>query len=147
MGSAPRYAAFFTTVEAALGGKTAFDQVDTAYFLLDGLRLKREAGNLARFLIEDFTQWAVARKPRTQRVLLIVDEFSAIAQAGSGLVDVIERARGFGVAAVLCPQIAEGWAAKKPPRASSARPRRSCSTRPPHPTSSSVPPAPSACRS
>jgi len=103
-----RYAAFFTTVAGALDGQVAFDQLDAAYFLLDGLRLKYEAGYLARFLVEEFTQWAVARKQRSQRVLLIVDEFSAIAQAGQGLVDVVERTRGFGVAAVLCPQFAEG---------------------------------------
>lgn len=103
-----RYAAFFTTVAGALDGQVAFDQLDCAYFCLDGLRLKYEAGYLARFLVEEFTQWAVGRKPRAQRVLLIVDEFSAIAQAGQGLVDVVERTRGFGVAAVLCPQFAEG---------------------------------------
>jgi Cdc6-like AAA superfamily ATPase len=103
-----RYAAFFATVSNALDGSLAFDQIDTAYFLLDGLRLKYEAGYLARFLVEEFTQWAVGRKPRAKRVLLIVDEFSAIAQAGRGLVDVVERTRGFGVAAVLCPQFAEG---------------------------------------
>jgi Cdc6-like AAA superfamily ATPase len=103
-----RYAAFFTTVSGALDGQTALEQIDSAYFLLDGLRLKYEAGYLARFLVEEFTQWAVGRKPRAQRVLLIVDEFSAIAEAGQGLVDVVERTRGFGVAAVLCPQLAEG---------------------------------------
>ena len=103
-----RYAAFFNTLAGALDGQVALDQTDTAYFLLDGLRLKYEAGYLARFLVEEFTQWAVARKPRHKRVLIIVDEFSAIAQAGQGLVDVIERTRGFGVAAVLCPQLAEG---------------------------------------
>ena len=103
-----RYAAFFTTVSGALDGRVAFDQLDTAYFLLDGLRLKYEAGYLARFLVEEFTQWAVGRKPRPRRVLLIVDEFSAIAEAGQGLVDVVERMRGFGVAAILCPQLAEG---------------------------------------
>jgi hypothetical protein len=103
-----RYAAFFTTVAGALDGQVAFDELDSAYFLLDGLRLKHEAGYLARFLVEEFTQWAVGRKRRSQRVLLIVDEFSAIAQAGQGLVDVVERTRGFGVAAVLCPQLAEG---------------------------------------
>jgi Helicase HerA, central domain len=103
-----RYAAFFATVSGALDGSLAFDHIDTAYFLLDGLRLKYEAGYLARFLVEEFTQWAVGRKPRAKRVLLIVDEFSAIAQAGRGLVDVVERTRGFGVAAVLCPQFAEG---------------------------------------
>ena len=103
-----RYAAFFATVAGALDGHTAFEQIDSAYFLLDGLRLKYEAGYLARFLVEEFTQWAAGRKPRPQRVLLIVDEFSAIAQAGQALVDVVERTRGFGVAAILCPQFAEG---------------------------------------
>jgi hypothetical protein len=103
-----RYAAFFTTVAGNLDGATALDEIDTAYFLLDGLRLKHEAGHLARFLVEEFTQWAVARKPREQRVLLIVDEFSAIAEAGQALVDVVERMRSFAVAAILCPQLAEG---------------------------------------
>jgi hypothetical protein len=103
-----RYAAFFTTVGGALDGPLNFDEIDSAYFLLDGLRLKYEAGYLARFLVEEFTQWAVGRKPRAQRVLLIVDEFSAIAQASQALVHVVERARGFGVSAVLCPQVAEG---------------------------------------
>jgi hypothetical protein len=103
-----RYAAFFTTVGGALDGPLNFDEIDSAYFLLDGLRLKYEAGYLARFLVEEFTQWAVGRKAREQRVLLIVDEFSAIAQASQALVHVVERARGFGVSAVLCPQVAEG---------------------------------------
>lgn len=103
-----RYAAFFTTVGDALDGPLNFDEIDSAYFLLDGLRLKYEAGYLARFLVEEFTQWAVGRKPREQRVLLVVDEFSAIAQASQALVHVVERARGFGVSAVLCPQVAEG---------------------------------------
>lgn len=109
-----RYAAFFATVAGALDGHTGFDEIDTAYFLLDGLRLKYEAAYLARFLVEDFTQWAAGRKPRNRRVLLIVDEFSAIAEAGQGLVDVVERTRGFGVATILCPQLAEGMG---PPQA------------------------------
>ncbi len=103
-----RYAAFFATVGRALDGESALDEFDCAYFLLDGLRLKHEAGFLARFIVEEFTQWSVARKPRRQKVLLVVDEFSAVASAGRGLVDVVERTRAFGVAAVLCPQLADG---------------------------------------
>jgi hypothetical protein len=103
-----RYAAFFGSLKGQLDGTLNLEQIDTAYFLLDGLRLKYEAGYLARFLIEDFTQWAVARKPRARNVLLVVDEFSAIAEAGRALVDVVERTRGFGVTAVLSPQVAEG---------------------------------------
>ncbi len=103
-----RYARLLCDRGGLLDGRGALDEIDCAYFLLDGLRLKHEAGALARFLVEDFTQWAVARKPRGERVLLVVDEFSAIATAGKGLVDVVERMRAFGVAAVLCPQLAEG---------------------------------------
>jgi hypothetical protein len=103
-----RYEAFFGTLRGALDGTFTWGDIDTAYFLLDGLRLKYEAGYLARFLVEDFTQWAAQRKARSQRVLLIVDEFSAIAQAAGALVDVVERTRGFGVTTVLAPQVAEG---------------------------------------
>lgn len=103
-----RYAAFFTTAGDLLDGTLNLDDIDTAYFLLDGLRLKHEAGYLARFLTEEFTQWATGRKPRGERVLLIVDEFSAIAQTSRGLIDLVERARSFGVAVCLCPQVAEG---------------------------------------
>ena len=103
-----RYEAFFGTLGNSLDGHLHFGQLDTAYFLLDGLRLKFEAGYLARFLIEDFTQWAVGQKPRDQQVLLIVDEFSAIAEAASSLVDLVERTRGFGVTTILAPQTAHG---------------------------------------
>jgi hypothetical protein len=103
-----RYEAFFGAAEGALDGRLHFEQLDSGYFLLDGLRLKHEAGYLARFLVEEFTQWAVARKPRERRVLLVVDEFSAIAEAASALVDVVERTRGFNVTTILAPQVAQG---------------------------------------
>jgi len=103
-----RYSAFFGSLRRRLDDGWAFEDATAGYLLLDGLRLKHEAARLARLLIEDFTQYAVERKPRGQRVLLIVDEFSAIAQAGTSLVDVVERTRGFGVAAILSPQVVEG---------------------------------------
>jgi hypothetical protein len=103
-----RYSGFFGAVRGRLDSGWTFEDADAGYLLLDGLRLKHEATRLARFLVEDFTQYAVERKPRGRRVLLIVDEFSAIAQAGTSLVDVVERTRGFGVAAILSPQVVEG---------------------------------------
>ena len=106
-----RYSAFLGALRGRLDAGWSFEDTDAGYLLLDGLRLKHEAARLARFLVEDFTQYAVERKPRGQRVLLIVDEFSAIAQAGTGLVDVVERTRGFGVAAILSPQVIEGMGA------------------------------------
>jgi hypothetical protein len=103
-----RYSGFFGAIHGRLDAGWAFEDTDAGYLLLDGLRLKHEATRLARFFVEDFTQYAVQRKPRGRRVLLIVDEFSAIAQAGTSLVDVVERTRGFGVAAILSPQVVEG---------------------------------------
>jgi hypothetical protein len=108
-----RYEAFFGTVGDALDGRMSFADIEAGYFLLDGLRLKSEAAFVAKFLVEDFTQWVALRKPRGERVLLIVDEFSAIAMAASSLVDVVERTRGFEVAAVLAPQSAEGMGGKE----------------------------------
>jgi hypothetical protein len=103
-----RHSAFFGALRGRLDHGWAFEDADCGYLLLDGLRLKHEATRLARLLVEDFTQYAVDRKPRHRRVLLIVDEFSAIAQAGTSLVDIVERTRGFGVAAILSPQVVEG---------------------------------------
>ena len=62
---------------------------------------------LARFLIEDFKQYAAQRKPRVRRTLLIVDELSGVAE-GSSVARVVETVRSYGAAVVLAPQVAEG---------------------------------------
>ena len=103
-----RYQAFFGAVRGRLDGKWAFEDADSGYLLLEGTRLKHEAGNLARYLVEDFTQYAVARKPPDARVLLIVDEFSAISRAGTQLVGAIEKVRETGAGIILAPQVLEG---------------------------------------
>jgi len=45
-------------------------------------------------LFEDFTHYFTSRKPRHQFAVLIVDEFSGLAQ-GAGMAARIEQARGF----------------------------------------------------
>ena len=84
-----------------------------AYFLLDGLRAQAR-GRLPRPVprrgVHPVGRRAQAARPASAAV---VDEFSAIARAGHGLVDVVERTRGFGVAAVLCPQLAEGMGGRR----------------------------------
>lgn len=102
-----RYQAFFGALDTSLDSGWAFEDAPAGYLLLDGLRLKDNAVKLARFFTEDFIQFVTARKPATERVLLIVDEFSQIAQSAN-LADVVERTRSFGVAAVLAPQVIEG---------------------------------------
>ena len=61
-GSAPATPPSSPPSAAPSTAASASTRLDTAYFLLDGLRLKYEAGYLARFLVEEFTQWAVGRK-------------------------------------------------------------------------------------
>lgn len=88
-----RYEAFFGQARGLLDGDWCWDDADAAYLLIDSLALKEEAGSLARFLFEDFSQFFTARKPQRQLCVLIVDEFSALASSGS-MASRVEQARG-----------------------------------------------------
>jgi hypothetical protein len=102
-----RYAAFFHAVGGQLEGQWAFEDTDCGYLLLNELGYGDETGKLARFLIEDFKQYVAARKQRGQPVLLVVDEFSAIAD-GERMARVVEVVRSYGASMVLAPQAYEG---------------------------------------
>jgi len=102
-----RYASFFGAAAGQLDGSWAFEDNDCGYLLLNELVYGDETGKLARFLIEDFKQYVAARKRQGQQVLLIVDEFSAIAD-GERMARVIEVVRSYGATLVLAPQAYEG---------------------------------------
>jgi len=102
-----RYAAFFHATDGQLDGQWAFEDTDCGYLLLNELVYGDETGKLARFLIEDFKQYVAARKRHGQQVLLIVDEFSAIAD-GERMARVIEVVRSYGATLVLALQAYEG---------------------------------------
>jgi hypothetical protein len=102
-----RYQAFFAALRGQLDGDCSFDDFESAYIGLDGLSLKEEAGSLARFLIEDFAHFAKYRKRPTDKVLLILDEFSAIADSAN-VVDPVERLRSLNVGVILAPQAEAG---------------------------------------
>ncbi len=102
-----RYAAFFDATEGQLDGRWAFEDTDSGYLLLNELLYGEETGKLGRFLIEDFKQYVAARKAEGRRVLLIIDEFSAIAD-GERVARMIETVRSYGAAVVLAPQAFEG---------------------------------------
>ncbi|MCA1656201.1 MAG: hypothetical protein LC713_00525 [Actinobacteria bacterium] len=102
-----RYQAFFSQARGALDGDWAWDDTQAAYVLLDTLALKDEATGLARFLLEDFAQYFATRKPRGRLCVMIVDEFSSLASAGS-MASRLEQARGFNTALILAPQTAAG---------------------------------------
>jgi hypothetical protein len=102
-----RYAAFFDATEGQLDGGWAFEDADCGYLLLNELRYGEETSKLGRFLVEDFKQYLAARKQTRQRVLLIIDEFSAIAD-GEHVARMIEVVRSYGGAVVLAVQAYEG---------------------------------------
>ena len=104
-----RYAAFFATVGAALDGARRLRRDSTAPTSCSTAcgSSRRPATSPASWSRSSPSGRSGASRAQ-QRVLLVVDEFSALAAAGRGLVDVVERTRAFGVAAVLCPQLAEG---------------------------------------
>ena len=102
-----RYEAFFGQTRDALDGEWSWEDANAAYLLLDSLALREEASGLARFLFEDFSHYFTTRKPRSQFALLIVDEFSALAET-AGMAARIEQARGFHTSLVLAPQVVAG---------------------------------------
>jgi conjugal transfer pilus assembly protein TraD len=102
-----RYEAFFGQTRGTLDGQWAWEDTNAAYLLLDSLALREETAGLARMLFEDFAHYFTSRKPRSQFALLIVDEFSGLAE-GAGMAARIEQARGFNTSLVLAPQVVAG---------------------------------------
>ncbi|MBC8075787.1 MAG: hypothetical protein H7Y32_06900, partial [Chloroflexales bacterium] len=62
------------------------------YLLLDGIALKEEARGIGRYLLEDFGQAMVKRLAPGERVLLVVDEYSALSES-SAAEELFERVR------------------------------------------------------
>jgi conjugal transfer pilus assembly protein TraD len=102
-----RYEAFFGETRGALDGGWSWEDTEAAYVLLDSLRLREEAAGVWRFLLEDFTHYFSARKPREQFCVLVLDEFSALADM-RGMAGSVEQARGFNTALILVPQTVMG---------------------------------------
>jgi hypothetical protein len=107
MGAVARYRSFFEVLDGKLDGSWAFEDVDAGYFLLDGLALKEEASSLGRFLVEDFAHYAARRKPPDRRVLLVIDDFSALSMT-SDAANLLERVRSFGASVIVSSQSYRG---------------------------------------
>jgi hypothetical protein len=99
-----RYRAFFRALRGHLDGDWAWEDVDAGYLLLDGLALKDQAVSLGRYLLEDFAHYVATRKAPDRRVLLIVDEFSALAIGGTDAASLFERVRSYGASVVVTSQ-------------------------------------------
>jgi len=102
-----RYEAFFGQTRGALDGRWAWEDTTAAYLLLDSLALREETNGLARMIFEDYAHYFTTRKPRSQLAMLIIDEFSSLAQ-NAGMAARIEQARGFNTSLILAPQVTAG---------------------------------------
>jgi hypothetical protein len=105
-----RYRAFFKALGSGLDGAPgdeaawSFDTVDAGYILLDGLTLKDQTASFGRYLIEDFAHYAAKRKPKHERVLLIIDEYPVIAFSGAGTASLFEMVRFHGASIIVTGQ-------------------------------------------
>lgn len=102
-----RYRSFMSALDGKLDGSWAFEDVDAAYMLLEGTALKDEAASLGRYFLEDFSHYVTKRKHPEDRVLLIVDEYSAISE-GTDAANLFERVRSFGGSVVVSSQSYSG---------------------------------------
>jgi hypothetical protein len=103
-----RYFGFFDALGRKLDGAWSFETVDAGYVLLDGLALKEEARALGRYVLEDFANYVSKRKQPDQKVLLIVDEWSAISAGGADAANLFERIRSYGAGIVVTSQSYQG---------------------------------------
>jgi hypothetical protein len=105
-----RYRAFFKALGGGLDGAVgddnawSFDSVDAGYILLDGLSLKDQTASFGRFIVEDFAHYAARRKPKGERVLLIIDEYPVIAFSGAGTASLFEMVRFHGASIIVTGQ-------------------------------------------
>lgn len=105
-----RYRAFFKALGSGLDGSPddpdawSFDSVDAGTILLDGLSLKDQTASFGRYLIEDFAHFAAKRKPKGERVLLIIDEYPVIAFSGAGTASLFEMVRFHGASIIVTGQ-------------------------------------------
>src|SRR5581483_117225 len=107
-----RYRAFFKALGGGLDGGWAFEDVDAGYLQLRGLELKDQTAGLGRYLLEDFAHYVATRKPKDKRVLLIVDEFPAIAFSGANAATLFEMVRFHGAGIVVTAQSYAGMGAE-----------------------------------
>lgn len=106
-----RYESFFGQLRDQLDGTWSWTDTTAGYLLLDTMILPEAVSGLSRFLFEDFMQFIAGRKPVDRLAVLIVDEFSGLADGSmSGRV---EKARGFNTSLVLPPQVIEGMGGRE----------------------------------
>ena len=103
-----RYRAFFRALRGKLDSGFTFDEANAVYIKLDTIAFAKEASSIGRYLIEELSHYITVRKLKGKRVLIIIDEVSALAI--EHIANLSERLRSFGGAVMLACQSEEGLA-------------------------------------
>jgi hypothetical protein len=103
-----RYRSFFGSIEGKLDNGWSWEDADAGYVLLDGLALREEAASLGRYLIEDFAHFCSKRKAPDQKVLLIIDEYSALSTSETNAANLFERLRSYNACIIVSSQSVAG---------------------------------------
>ena len=103
-----RYRAFFWMFKDKLDKGFTFDETEAAYVLLDTIAYREEAASIGRFMLEDIAHYVSRRKPAEQKVLIIIDEVSALAI--ENIANLAERLRSYGGPILLSSQSEQGIA-------------------------------------
>jgi conjugal transfer pilus assembly protein TraD len=106
-----RYDGIAWAVGGALDGTWSYEDTHAAYVPVGRPENRHQAAEVGAFLLEDLLHWALARKPRGRRAVVIVDEFSKLSDRPGAAVDLVERARASVVGVVL---IGQTWASLGP---------------------------------
>lgn len=106
-----RYDGIAWAVGDALDSGWSYEDTHASYVPVGRPENRHQAAEVGAFILEDLLHWALARKQRDRRAVVIVDEFSKLSARPGAAVDLVERARASGVGVVL---IGQTWASLGP---------------------------------
>ncbi|MDQ4131305.1 MAG: hypothetical protein M3133_10035, partial [Actinomycetota bacterium] len=106
-----RYDGIAWAIGDALDGDWSYEDARASYVPVGRPENRHQAAEIGAFILEDLLHWALARKPRDRKAVVIVDEFSKLSHRPGAAVDLVERARASGVGIVL---IGQTWASMGP---------------------------------
>ena len=88
-----RYAGFFAALGSRFDHGFSWGDADLTVLTIPTLAQPSDAMAAARMVLADFGAYCMARKPRQERVVFVVDEFSAVTGAAPMVIDLAERVR------------------------------------------------------
>lgn len=103
-----RYAGFFSALGSRFDHGFSWGDADLSVLSIPTLAQPSDAMAAARMVLADFGAYCMNRKPRDERVVFVVDEFSAVTGAAPMVIDLAERVRDAGGMVVACVQSFEG---------------------------------------